>query len=67
MLGGFLAVLVEKMFNQKRNVLFPGPEWWNTQSDDIDPIKEITAEIAGFDLLFQVPARGRNEAKINID
>jgi hypothetical protein len=48
------AKAFKKIVGKQGNVVFPFPQRWNRQRNDVQPIKQIFPEATGFDRLFHM-------------
>ncbi len=60
-----LAVFVEEMADEQRNIIRPGPQGRQRDHHDIEPVVKILPEGTGLDHLFEVPVAGRDQAHIH--
>ena len=50
---------------QQQNVLFPLPQRWNFQRNDIEPVVQILAKLVVADEFFQVPLGSRDQPHVD--
>src|SRR5947209_7487254 len=65
--GGLIAVLLQKVFNEQRNVVHPVAKRGQPNGDDIESIVEILAKASICDFVSQIAIRGSNHSCVDFD
>jgi hypothetical protein len=60
-----LAVLLQEVVDQQRDVLPPVPEWRQFQLDHVQPVQEVFTELAARDQLFEFLVRGGDDPHVD--
>src|SRR5579863_2923283 len=63
----FARVLIEKVLGQKRNVFAAGTQRWQVDSDHVEPVKEIFAEVAVAHRLAEIDVGSGQDAHVHLD
>src|SRR5690606_7886238 len=61
-----LASQLEKMFDERGDVLAPRAEWRHGDGHDAEPKREVFSELAAVDLFLQVALGGCDDARVGL-
>ena len=65
--GRSLADFAQEVIGEKRKIRYPLPQGRQVNGNHVESIEDIFPKIPVFDLLAQVPRRGRHDAHIHLD
>src|SRR6185295_4035918 len=67
LLARFSRVAVDEVLHQQNDVLSPGSKWRYLNRENIQAVKQVTAERPGADSGLQVTVRGGDHANVGVD
>ena len=61
------SIIIDIVIYERRNIFFPIPKGWKGETDYIQPVEEVPAESALFDLMRQIAIGGRHDPDIHME